>query len=118
MKTKPSECPSCLNVLDRVTSAGEKAEPKPGAFSVCNKCGAMLRFDELMELEPMNDDDLAQLTAEAPAIADKLRNLSDFFKNVVRSGAKTVIMDDDDINELVDEIVADKTSRRRCTRPR
>lgn len=76
----------------------------------------MLRFDETMELETMNDDEIAQLAAEAPDIFAKLQSLSTFFKNVVRSGAKTVIMDDDDIDELVSEVVAEVKTKPRQRR--
>lgn len=75
-----SECPSCLNVLDRAT--GEQGHtPSPGDFSVCSMCGTILRFEADLTLRPANDDDLEQLD---PAMKSYLLGMSDGFKRLTR----------------------------------
>jgi hypothetical protein len=63
----PTKCPDCGCELDAATVCDENAEeetvrPSPGDLSVCLKCGAILRFTEIMtivriQLEDIPDDD-------------------------------------------------------------
>ncbi len=58
----PDECPVCHGYLDAagpITNA--KVQPKPGDYSLCINCGALLRFDPGMRLQVVPDDDLLEL---------------------------------------------------------
>jgi RNase P subunit RPR2 len=51
-KIKGSFCPSCFTMLDAVTSMETKGAdlPKPGDFTLCIKCHAVLKFTDDMTL--------------------------------------------------------------------
>lgn len=64
---KATTCPNCGRKLDAATSTRlGRQRPKPGDFSLCIGCAAVLRFDE--ELEPVLalPDDLLELHREDP----------------------------------------------------
>lgn len=75
-----SACPTCGYEMDSASSVGRKATPKPGDFSLCMRCGAVLRFDAELRLEPATSDELTELDEEgrttllrAQAVIRKLR---------------------------------------------
>jgi hypothetical protein len=43
-------CPHCKRMLDRASDPQSAASPRPGDFSLCVYCGAVLRFTETMLL--------------------------------------------------------------------
>lgn len=49
VRTKVIECPACLEQMDGASAinSDEPKHPKPGDFSVCIYCGAILRYDEV-----------------------------------------------------------------------
>lgn len=54
----PSACPTCGYLMDAARCLSNKtARPKPGDFSVCLKCGEMLRFTDglLLVVVELND---------------------------------------------------------------
>jgi hypothetical protein len=42
-RTPPRFCPVCFNILDSITGLETENPPEPGDFSICLKCGAVLR---------------------------------------------------------------------------
>lgn len=57
------DCPTCLSKLDGVTSTEVKPRlPEAGDLSICTYCGAILRFGQDLQLEPVTDDDMARLS--------------------------------------------------------
>lgn len=49
VKTKLIECPSCFEQMDGATSinSDQTRYPRPGDFSICVYCGALLRYDDV-----------------------------------------------------------------------
>lgn len=55
-----STCPECSYTMDSATDAGGgRAEPEAGDFSICLNCGACLKFNDILVLEPIPPDELA-----------------------------------------------------------
>ena len=54
-----SYCPSCGYKMNAATSLENDAVPKSGDFSVCLRCGEILRFDEnlLLRVVPLKEWD-------------------------------------------------------------
>lgn len=51
-ETRPSKCPDCGMVTDAASNAdkGETAQPRPGDYSICFDCTALLVFDANLRL--------------------------------------------------------------------
>ena len=47
-------CPSCSYLLDGVTNVTGDTGPKPGDYSMCVRCGAVLRFGAGLQLRLSN----------------------------------------------------------------
>lgn len=57
-----NHCPSCKNLIDEVTSIRDKTScPTPNTFSVCTKCGEVLRFDERLRSQKATKEDLDEV---------------------------------------------------------
>ena len=46
----PSHCPNCNSTLDACTGINHRHAPRPGDFTICCKCAAILVFGSDMEL--------------------------------------------------------------------
>ena len=60
----PTACPMCRYTLDAASQLGGNAAPKPGDFSVCLNCGALLRFNLDLSLAMALVQELDALDAE------------------------------------------------------
>lgn len=59
---KPCACPVCDYYLDCTANANKETDPpKPGDFSVCFKCGALLRWNLEMDMKEATPEDLDEL---------------------------------------------------------
>lgn len=54
------ECPDCLTPLTGASSY-EGATPSPGDFSVCAYCGCLLRYDDMLALRRMSEEEMDEL---------------------------------------------------------
>ena len=54
-------CPVCLTKLDAATGLDHDHRPAPGYASVCAYCGALLKFNHDLLLEPMPDDEFRRM---------------------------------------------------------
>lgn len=62
---KKNECPACLYVMDSVPElGGGDHQPRPFDFSICLNCGALLRFDETMDLRLALEDEEFEIHPE------------------------------------------------------
>jgi hypothetical protein len=62
-RTTPSLCPHCGKLLDGVTCLEDDAiTPKPGDFSVCFGCSALLTFDETLIVRLATDQELKEFS--------------------------------------------------------
>ena len=75
-KVPPTACPGCGAVLDACCSTGETRDPRPGDYSVCTYCAAVLQFDDEMKTHKVDSipgideylDDLRKLILQAAAL--------------------------------------------------
>jgi len=63
-----SKCPTCGYEMDSSTCVDDDTvKPKPGDFSVCMKCGEMLRFTGTMGIRIVELNDMMELTGNNQA---------------------------------------------------
>jgi hypothetical protein len=67
-----SVCRSCGDEMDRASSPFTDRPPKPGALSMCLTCGALSRFGPDLLLEPVSQEEIAELRARSPGLAAKM----------------------------------------------
>lgn len=60
-KIPGNHCPSCKELIDEVTSIRDNSRPSPGGFSVCIKCGEILRFDRQLRSQVATKEDLEEV---------------------------------------------------------
>lgn len=78
-----SLCPACGYAPDRATTIGrQQVTPRPGNFTVCSACGAVLQFGVLLQLVRAEEADLAELRARMPEQAELLAKAQAFFGEV------------------------------------
>jgi hypothetical protein len=65
-RTRLNFCPVCLYAMDAATGVGHDRKPKPGDFSVCADCGALLCFGPALVLTLCTASDLAEFKAAQP----------------------------------------------------
>lgn len=76
------DCPDCLRRIEAASAAdGTNRVPSPGDFSICVHCGAILRYEDDMQLRRVDDDDEKDMPPEA---WDKMREASQIFKQEAR----------------------------------
>lgn len=63
-------CPHCNETFPNLTQLnGETAKgPKPGDFTICNRCGEPARWDDKMTLQKVKPIDLARLLRHQPEL--------------------------------------------------
>ena len=49
-KLPPDKCPWCGKVVNAASGVGSRSAPRPGDFSVCDRCGEVLRFGSDLKL--------------------------------------------------------------------
>lgn len=73
---RPQHCPICRAHFDATSSPyNPGAEPKPGDFSVCFYCGAVLRFGGGGRLRRAYVAELHQVGEDDPELFDKIGQL-------------------------------------------
>ena len=62
----PSYCPQCHSLNDAASEIGGDTNvyPTPGDFSICLRCGTILRYDHTLHLALVYETELAELNAE------------------------------------------------------
>lgn len=58
---REQSCPECKNKADAAGDPMGRAVPQPGSFLVCGFCGAILRFDEKMDVRLAQEEELKLL---------------------------------------------------------
>lgn len=58
---KDQTCPICSTLLNAASGFNNNASPSPGDVSVCIMCGAVLKFDEEMNLQQVPESELQAL---------------------------------------------------------
>jgi hypothetical protein len=67
MRLAPHTCPACRTTLNAATFVSrEKTKPDEGDYSVCIKCGALLRFTDNLSLRFAEDAELENFKAAQP----------------------------------------------------
>lgn len=56
-----SACPTCGYVMDQASSVEGEATPKTGDFSVCMRCGELLRFNAALHVRLASDTEVNAL---------------------------------------------------------
>lgn len=83
-----SKCPWCRHALELASGAFEpNAKPKPGDFTICIKCGKILRFRERLALGKLEYQDLEEIDAD-PQLAVRIRTLTLAHRAVMRQHAR------------------------------
>ena len=59
-------CPVCLYAMDACTGVGHDRKPRPGDYSVCADCGALLRFGPGLVLTLCTASDLREFREQDP----------------------------------------------------
>lgn len=77
----PSQCPTCMKVLDRSAPEDDGDGPSRGDMTVCLHCGEILVFDQNLLLTPVTNEALNQLKISQPDTYCMLTSMS---KYVVR----------------------------------
>jgi hypothetical protein len=57
-RLSPSFCPICFQLLDAVTCFTAQIAPKPGDFTICIECGAVVEFGAKMDLRLRSLEDI------------------------------------------------------------
>jgi len=88
----PGNCPSCkarLTMVDgfAVTQDGGgdpgNPTPKPGLYTICCHCGALLKFGPRLQLLKVGNEEKARALRENPLLAEGLR----FFRLAIARAA-------------------------------
>lgn len=74
------ECPNCLDTLGAVSSIDTIAQAVPGDFTLCAQCGALLKFNDRLDLEICTQDDIESLVPEERQAIENARKLLPMFK--------------------------------------
>ena len=62
IKIPGNYCPTCKSLIDELTSVRDKtSRPTPNTFSVCTKCGEILRFDQQLRSQTATEEDLEEV---------------------------------------------------------
>lgn len=74
-----SPCPVCAYLADAVVSPDPNyRRPRPGEYTLCGRCAAVLKFGAGMQLERVTLQELAAFAAEDPEHYDRMRELQGF----------------------------------------
>lgn len=62
------QCPNCFITQLGATKMdeGPSDRPQPGDRTMCIKCGALLKFDESLSLEPLTPEEVQESTRNEP----------------------------------------------------
>lgn len=76
------ECPVCLNSVSGASPISKgNAKPKPGDISVCVYCGAILEFDDTLNLQAISEESFQTL----PSVTrDALNRISEQIKQIAK----------------------------------
>lgn len=73
---KPCLCPHCGYMIDCATGASSPdIKPRGGDFSMCLKCGGLLRYNDDLTVRSMVDEDWAELSVNQIALINKMRSI-------------------------------------------
>jgi DNA-directed RNA polymerase subunit RPC12/RpoP len=70
---KPTNCPRCGYRVEMATGLGHRKRPRPGDFSLCLRCGQLLRFDHEFEPVMAFERELEQLSDRQRALIARAR---------------------------------------------
>lgn len=57
-----NHCPTCKSLIDELTSVrGKTSTPTENTFSVCTRCGQILRFDKHLRSQIVTEQDLDEV---------------------------------------------------------
>jgi hypothetical protein len=62
-----SACPSCGYVMDAATGVGHNAQPEPGSYGICLRCGASLMYTESLTVRTATFIELERLKQGDPS---------------------------------------------------
>lgn len=72
----PSSCPRCGERMELATSVTrDDSSPRPGAFTICWRCGQLMRFDEGLHAVMAFEHELEELDPHLRAVLARLRAL-------------------------------------------
>ena len=54
-------CPTCNHSIDSATDVSGGARPSPGDFTICLYCQDIFRFDERLQMKPLEEADIELL---------------------------------------------------------
>lgn len=66
IKTKPTHCKTCNNIIDAHTATNGEHVPMESDISICFYCGVISKFDNEMNLVAMPFNELLQLEFTDP----------------------------------------------------
>jgi hypothetical protein len=72
--TPPGRCPGCRYQFDRASSLAGEHEPSADDFTLCLKCGAILRFNADLTIREASPADLETLDLETYEEIQRIRS--------------------------------------------
>lgn len=85
--TQKSSCRNCGVEIDAHTSNNGDT-PKKDDISICGACGEISKFDENLNLLPMDGEEIKQLKHNDPSTYWELKKLSLWIKTKINNGSK------------------------------
>ena len=64
--TKKQQCKNCFKMVDAHVSTSDPSMPSKGDLSICGYCAMICKFDEELNLIPLNEVDLLILKNNHP----------------------------------------------------